>query len=370
LSFPQKKVWLISTCRADLSTIMPLTLELAKFAGLDINLGICGKHSLETLSEINALKKLGINVHIGPVLPPDRNELSGEDLAAFLIWVSDILDDRSIGVVVGDRFEILILSTWIVSRNNTLIHLSGGDLTPMSKDNKYRYAISELADLHLVNHFDHRNNLIKKGYLETSVHVIGDPALQYLSKLEISENDLLELKKELNIATQSFAMLCYHPTNNNSDLLLLELNACFEILDNYNETVIVTLPNQDKGSDMITNFLHEKASSNSKLKVLTLKNQKDYYVLLKFCDFLIGNSSSGIWEAPSFGTPFINIGERQNGRARAENVIDVGCDVIIGNKAIRAILNGKFKYLKSNPINPYYQENSALLAAKIINDIA
>ena len=349
---------------------MPLTLELAKFAILDINLAICGKHSLETLSEINALKKPGINVHFGPVLPPDRNELSGEDLAAFLIWVSDILDDRSTGIVVGDRFEILILSTWMVSRSNKLIHLSGGDLTPMSKDNKYRYAISELADLHLVNHFNHRINLIKKGHLEASVHVIGDPALQYLSKLEISESDLSELKKELDINTQNFAMFCYHPTNNNSDLLLLELNACFEILENYNGTVIVTSPNQDKGSDMITEILYEKASSNSKLKVLTLKTQKDYYMLLKFCDFLIGNSSSGIWEAPSFGIPFINIGDRQKGRTRAENVIDVGSDVIVGHEAIRAILNGKYKNLKSNPINPYYQENSAMLAAQIINDIA
>ena len=90
MSFQQKKVWLFSTCRADLSTIMPLTVELVKFSSLRINLAICGKHSLQNLSEINALKSLGINIQIGPILPPNRNELIGEDLAAFLIWVSDI----------------------------------------------------------------------------------------------------------------------------------------------------------------------------------------------------------------------------------------------------------------------------------------
>lgn len=368
MSFQQKKVWLFSTCRADLSTIMPLTLELTRFASLRINLAICGKHSLQNLNEINALKNFGINVQIGPILPPNQNELSGEDLAAFLIWVSDILGDEATGIVVGDRFEILILSTWIISRNNKLIHLSGGDSTPMSKDNKYRYAISELADLHLVNHFDHKNNLIKKGFLDTSIHIIGDPALQFLNKLEISENDLVELRKEFGINTQNFAMFCYHPTNSGSDLLLEELNACFRILENYNGTVIATLPNQDKGAAKITEILNEKASINPNFKVLMLKNQKDYYGLLKFSDFLIGNSSSGIWEAPSFGIPFINIGERQNGRVRAENVIDVGSDVVSGNKAIKAILNGKYENLKSNPINPYYRENSAMFAAEIINN--
>ncbi len=368
LSLQNKKVWLFSTCRADLSTILPLCKALAKLNYSQITLALCGKHDELALKDLDKIKIDGIEVLIGPILPSNENEIHAEDLSQFLIWISQVLEENVLSVVVGDRFEILILATWIISRNNKVIHLSGGDTTPKSLDNKYRYAISELADLHLVIHPDHKTNLLKEGIDSSKIRVVGDPALQYLNELDITDDNLLKLKKKLNHNFTNFGLFCLHPTSNSTQKIILELQTCFKILDSYGEIVFVTKPNQDHGSDLILKYLTERAKLDKNFIMIDLSSQEEYYTLLKYADFIIGNTSSGIWEAPSYGTPFLSIGDRQKGRLIGDNVIEIGMNYQIGVSAVIDIKNGKFKKLRSNPINPYYLPDSANLAATIIKE--
>ncbi len=255
-------------------------------------------------------------------------------------------------MVIGDRYETLAAAQCACLMNIPLLHLHGGELSFGSQDNQFRHAISKLSHLHFTATPAARERLIHMGEMPGHVHLTGAPGVENIHQQALMP--LSDLTTQLNLTWHpQNVLLTYHPDSMHPDNSLRELTALQQALDAFPDLgVIATYPNADAGHRDIIRALNdwqtfrpEHVSLHQSLGVCR------YLSLMHEVDLVIGNSSSGIIEAPSMQTPTINIGDRQKGRDRAASVIDVNADVEAIQKAIKSALHHHTGTIK----NPYDQ---------------
>ena len=208
-----------------------------------------------------------------------------------------------------------------------------------------------MSHLHFVAMQEHAERLRRMGEEPWRVHVSGEPALDLLkdmplmSRNELAKNLQMELGKPLIVVT-------YHPTTLGTTDANTEIKALLQALSEVQGTFIVTMPNSDVGGQVILEGLQHFESQNSSARLFSSLGPLRYYSLLSHADLMVGNSSSGIWESPSFRLPVVNIGERQQGRHRARNVVDVPIEPAAILSGIRRALQPDFRSSLSDLRNP------------------
>ena len=269
-------------------------------------------------------------------------------------------------VVLGDRFEILAAVSAAVPFRIPVAHIHGGESTEGAMDELFRHAITKMSHIHFPAVKIYANRIIQMGEQPENVFCVGAPGLDNLNKMKFLNK--IQLAKTLGLPVDMpWGVITYHPVTLEKDSAGVQIRTILSALDRYPEICwIFTLPNVDMESRVIIKSIEKYVKKNSERAFLfSSLGQLKYLSLLKTSVVMVGNSSSGIIEAPSFKLPVVNIGSRQMGRIRAKNIIDVAlCEENEIADAIDKALSERFREELKILKNPYVGGNAS---KKIVN---
>jgi GDP/UDP-N,N'-diacetylbacillosamine 2-epimerase (hydrolysing) len=360
-----RKIVYVSGTRADFG-LMESTLQLAaNDPKLDVSICVTGMHLSPRFGEtVKEIEQSGLPV-CGRI-PVDIEQTSGASMARAiggeLTGMVDIFmqEQPDLVLVLGDRGEQLAGALAAIHLNIPVIHIHGGERSG-TIDEPVRHAISKLAHYHFVATEGSRERLIRMGEQEEHIFVTGAPGLDGLT--DLAQRSRQELCREHQLDTdQPVALVVYHPVVQEESNLEKYTQALMEALLESSLQMVWLLPNADAGGNRIRNTLQPYRSQPG-LQLLVHLPRIDFISWMACADVMVGNSSSGIIEAASFGLPVVNVGSRQNGRERSGNVHDVPAERSAISQALaEAIKTG------INPIKNVYGDGQT--GKRIVNLLA
>ena len=356
----KKKILVITGSRGEYGYIRPLLKycfsedSLITCDVLVTNMHLLDKHgySLQEFKNDN----IPVRFKIENTLQSNTGISMLKSLFLFGLSLTDILRNEKYDLILlaGDRGEQLISAISGFHLNIPVYHIQAGERSG-HVDGMSRHAIARFAHVHLAANEDAKNRLIKFGEEDFRIHNIGAPQIDELFQLEKSFNKSILLDMGLK-EEEEYILFVYHPVSedylDNQEGCENALKASIEI----NRKVIIIYPNSDAGSYGIIDSIEKVKSSNIK-RFRNLERNK-YLHLLRYCQFIIGNSSSGIIEAPFYKIPCINVGRRQKGRFRGLNVVDTSTSINNIRKAIKRVMSKEFKQDIKFGSSPYGNGNS------------
>ena len=355
-----KKILVISGSRGEYGYIRPLLkYSFSKQNNIKCDVLVTNMHLLDKYGlSINQFENDNIPVKYKIENTLDGNTDTGMLKSLFLFGLSlvDILKNEKYDLILlaGDRGEQLISSITGFHLNIPIYHIQAGERSG-HVDGMSRHAIARFTHVHLAANEDAANRLVNFGEEKFRVHNIGAPQIDEL--LSLGKEDEKRFLNDMNLdEKEKFILFVYHPV---SEDFLDNNNGCINALNEIirmNIKVIIIYPNSDAGSQTI---IKEIESHNSSL-ISKFRNlsRKKYLYLLKNCVFIIGNSSSGIIEAPFFKKACVNIGRRQKGRYKGLNVVDSDSSLISIRKAIAKVMSTEFRENLKTCDSPYGDGNS------------
>ena len=356
------KICVVSSSRADYGILKNLIIEMKASSEFDLKLIVTGSHLsrkhgytiLEILSDGIKVDKKIITIK-KTNKPIDIANNFSETVTKMIEPITNIKPD--VIILLGDRYEILATSISATILNIPIAHIHGGEITEGAMDNAMRHSITKLAHIHFVSNQVHKQRLIQMGELPKNIHNVGALGVENLLKIKLLT--LKELEQSINFKMfKKNILVTYHPVT--LDEKPIEgLDYIMKALKNLNQVgIIFTLSNADIKGEKINKKILRFVKNKSNAVAFYNLGQLKYLSCLKHCDLILGNSSSGIIEAPSFGKVTINVGDRQKGRLKAKSVFDVDIDENEIKEQITKTLNNDFK-IKINEIsNPYYKKDS------------
>ena len=263
-------------------------------------------------------------------------------------------------VILGDRFEALAAAQAAHFLRIPIAHLHGGEITQGANDDATRHAITKLAHIHGVSTEQHRLRVIQMGEAPHAVHCVGAFGLDAIRRTPLlSRTDLMAV---LGFdPTLGLAVLTYHPATLGHEDGLSSLQNIFKALDTHPRLqVLVTYPNADEGNAAIIEAINQEVlRCPLRVKAFESLGMVKYLSALQHAAFVVGNSSSGLIEAPSFGIPSINVGIRQLGRLQPASVINTETDTVSVGSAINRALSTDFSEFCRSVVNPYGDGHAA-----------
>ncbi|OOF79412.1 UDP-N-acetylglucosamine 2-epimerase, partial [Rodentibacter caecimuris] len=261
-------------------------------------------------------------------------------------------------IVLGDRYEMLSVATAAAMHNIPLIHLHGGEQTLGNYDEFIRHCITKMAKLHLTATEVYRKRVIQLGEAPETVHNIGSLGAENGVSLTLPTKE--RLFSELNLQNKPYFMVAFHPETITGQSVEEQIEQLLLALDRFKQDYqfVFIGSNSDTHSDVIFAKIKSYTEDN-RFAFFTSVKPEEYLALIKYSKGLIGNSSSGLLEAPSLGVGTVNIGKRQEGRVRGDSVIDVESNQTAIEQGIQKLLSDDFQACLPLMVNPYYQENSA-----------
>ncbi len=258
-------------------------------------------------------------------------------------------------LVLGDRFEALSAVSAAVPFKIPVAHIHGGESTEGAMDEQFRHAITKMSHIHFPAAPVYADRIIQMGENPDSVFCFGAPGLDNIHKLRLTGKG--QLSKELGLPNKRpWGIVTYHSPTLERINVKIQIKELLNAVEMFSDICwVFTMPNADTGSRAIINALKDYAQRHpDNARLFSSLGQKRYLSLLKYADIMLGNSSSGIIEAPSFRLPVVNIGDRQKGRLRAENIIDVlECKKDKVVNAIRRAVSKEFRDSLRGLKNPY-----------------
>lgn len=377
----KKKVVIFTGNRAEYGLQYPIIKAISEHPKLEYFLLVSGAHLQEDFGNTKQeIEKDGFEVYGEVEILSPEETLAGNAYAigSGIINMSKILKEISpdMLVVYADRFEGFAA---VISGSQMAIpvaHIEGGDLTDGGAlDDSVRHAMTKLSHLHFTTNEDAANRILKMGEESWRVYNVGLPVIDLINNhLYASYNELqcrLNLSKE-----QPIVLFTQHSVTTEFDLVYNQITPSLEAMRELSKKgiqVIITYPNNDTGSSIIIEELTKlKKEKLDNVQIHNSLGRYFYHGVLNFCGkegigVCVGNSSSGIKETPAFGCPTINIGSRQSGRLRADNVVDVNYDKnIIIREVENALFNNEFRDDCKNCDNPYGKGDAGKKIADII----
>ena len=368
-----KRIAPITFTRAEYSSFVPVLEVLRETPDFETQLIVSGTHLLPQFGNtVEQIETDGFSVadRIPMEISSDTPEavagavglVMGGFARSFARLKPDLL------LLVGDRLELLAPATAALAARIPVAHISGGDLTEGAIDNQVRYAVTQMSHLHFVAMQEHANRLLRMGEEPWRIHVVGEPALdllkdmRLLSRNELAKNLGVELKPPVLVVT-------YHPTTLGAASADEEIESLIQALEQIPGTLIITMPNADVEWQTVMARLGEFVSRRSSARLYPSLGAMRYYSLLSHADLMVGNSLSGIWESPSFKIPVVNIGDRQRGRHRAGNVIDVPCAREQILNGIQRALSHEFRTSLAALTNPYGDGGASARILKLLKKL-
>lgn len=361
-----RKIAVFTSTRAEYGLLYWIIKGVAQEQNADLKLLVGGMHlSPEFGKTVNQIVKDGfaVDAKLEFLMSSDSSVGIAKSMGLAIISAAEALDrlKPDILVVLGDRFEAMAVAQAAMVSQIPIAHIHGGELTEGLIDEAIRHSITKMSHLHFTSTEEYKKRVIQLGEQPQQVFNYGAPGIDNIKSLNLYSRAELAASLNFDISSSPFFVVTHHPVTLVPNLGIAEMQALLDALSTFTEhKIIITYPNADNESrDMIQ--LLEKFASNHPSRIF-LKNsigQLNYLSALKHCELVIGNSSSGIIEAPSFHIPTINIGKRQQGRTQSDTVINCEGKTELISDAINIGLSEQFKEICRQAKNPYGEGNSS-----------
>jgi GDP/UDP-N,N'-diacetylbacillosamine 2-epimerase (hydrolysing) len=367
-----KKICIITGSRAEYGLLKPLLEKLKMNSCFELQIVVTGTHlSNEFGLTYKEIEQDGFTISekIESTLSSDTPISISKSIGLVFISFAEVYArlKPDLIVVMGDRYEIFAaVASAHVSRIR-VAHLSGGEVTIGAMDEAFRHSITKMSQLHFTSTEEYRKRVIQLGEDPESVFNVGEIGLDNIRTLSLLTKD--ELKQSLGLRFNKRNLLVtFHPVTLDENTSSKQFENILTVLENQKDTnLILTKTNADTNGRIINEMIDNYVSKNSDTSFsFSSLGRLRYLSLLQFVDAVVGNSSSGIVEAPSFKIGTINIGDRQKGRVEAQSVIDCECANDSIKKALNKLYSSKFRELLKSVKNPYYAHNSAEKIKKYI----
>ncbi|WP_439238474.1 UDP-N-acetylglucosamine 2-epimerase [Lonepinella sp. BR2919] len=352
----------VTGSRAEYGIVKRLLLKLQNDPTIDFSLIVTAMHlDPKYGSTVDIIEQDGLHISakIDIELDSKNNQTIIHSMAECLAKFGDYFQQHKFNavIVLGDRYEMLSIAIAAAMHNIPIIHLHGGEQTLGNYDEFIRHCITKMAKLHLTSTEEYRNRVIQLGEVPESVFNVGSLGAENSLLLDFPNKEMLFSKKK--IIDKPYFLVVFHPETLSNYDVLEQLETLFSALDKFKDKYqfVFIGSNADTHSDKIFTLMKEYCELNN-FSFFTSVKPEEYLALVKYSKGLIGNSSSGLLEAPSCGVGTLNIGHRQRGRVRGRSVIDVQVDeneIIWG---ITKLVSSEFQRTLSEIQNPYYQENA------------
>ncbi|WP_105170232.1 UDP-N-acetylglucosamine 2-epimerase [Pseudoalteromonas sp. T1lg24] len=270
-------------------------------------------------------------------------------------------------LIIADRYEMLAPANVALTLRIPILHIEGGDISEGAIDDAVRNALTKMSHIHFTPTEKAKRRVLAMGEEEWRVHFSGAPSLDHIAKSKLKTKqeikDLLGLSDEYPIV-----IVTLHSVSLLNDATE-EVTALFDALDKHKFQYVFSFPNADLGSHIIMQKAEAFCKSNERAQIHVNLGALNYFSLLSVADCMIGNSSSGIMETPSFCLPTINVGLRQKGREQAKNIIDVKADKKAISNAITQALSSEFRESIKDTINPYGNGDASVIIRDVIKSL-
>ena len=316
----QKIVFLTGT-RADFGKLKSLMLRLQADEHFDVHVFITGMHMLSKYgSTWDEVRKAGL-LNLYRFINQNANDSMDHILAKTVAGLSDYVKeiDPDMIVVHGDRVEALSGAIVGALNNIRVAHIEGGEVSG-TIDEVIRHSITKMSHLHLVANEGARKRLVQLGESPETIHVIGSPDVDVMNSAVLPS--LKEVQRYYGFSFSEFAILMFHPVTTELRQIRQQVAVLVDCVLDSEHNFIVLYPNNDTGTDIILNE-YERLQGCSRIAIYPSMRFEYFLTLLKHAQYIIGNSSAGIREAPHFGVPAINLGSRQHKRVQTPSVLDV-----------------------------------------------
>jgi UDP-N-acetylglucosamine 2-epimerase (non-hydrolysing)/GDP/UDP-N,N'-diacetylbacillosamine 2-epimerase (hydrolysing) len=365
----KRRIGVVTTSRADYSHLYWPLRELAARADVELGVLALGPHlSPEFGTTIREIERDGFPIvaRIECLLSSDTDTGMAKTLGLAILSLADALTAwrPDLLLLIADRYEMLAPAAVALTLRIPIAHIEGGEVSQGAIDDQVRNALTKMAHLHFTSTELARRRVIAMGEEPGRVHRAGAPSLDHLRRSKLLDRSDLETRLDLRLKSPSI-LAAWHPVTIVRDTNS-EADAFFSALTQASGQLSFVYPNTDAGSYALIERTRSLAATRADTHIFVNLDAATYWSLLGQVDAMIGNSSSGIMEAASFGLPVVNVGMRQQGRERPRNVIDVTADANAISDALKQALDPAFRAELRGMVNPYGDGTAAEIIARVL----
>lgn len=354
-----RKICVVTGTRAEFGLLRWLMQEIQHESQLELQVLATGMHlSPEFGLTYREIEQAGfvINAKVEMLLSADTATAVTKSMGLGLISYADAYERLApdLIVVLGDRFEIFAATAAALIAGIPVAHLHGGETTEGAFDEAIRHSITKMSHLHFVAAEEYRRRVIQLGEQPERVFLVGGLGIDAIKRIELLHREALEESLDFKFGSRNL-LITFHPVTLEGQISsaqqMAELLAALDELDDTH--LLFTMPNADTGGRELAAMLNEFAATRENVRVYTSLGQLRYLSCMKYVDAVVGNSSSGLAEAPSMGIATINIGDRQKGRLSASSVINCEPTQQSISEALSTVFDPSFRSTLTSTKNPY-----------------
>jgi GDP/UDP-N,N'-diacetylbacillosamine 2-epimerase (hydrolysing) len=368
----RRKICVVTGTRAEYGLLYWLMKEIESDKELQLQLIVTGMHlSPEfglTYQEIE--KDFKIDKKIEMLLSSDTSVGISKSMGLAQISFSESYEDLQpdLLIVLGDRYEIFSAVSAAMIARIPVAHLHGGEATEGSIDESIRHSITKMSQLHFTATKEYKNRVIQLGEHPDRVFNVGGLGIDNINKLNLLSKVDFEKAIKFNLGKKNI-IVTFHPVTLENSTAEIQFKELLGSLDGLQDTkIIFTKANSDTDGRVINNMIDNYVYSHDNTIAFISMGQLNYLSALQFVDAVVGNSSSGLLEAPNFKIGTIDIGDRQRGRIKADSVISCPPDKKSINSALKKLYSQKFKNIVKNVKNPYGKGGASKSIVNIIKN--
>lgn len=367
-----RKIAVVTTSRADYSHLYWPLHDLLHHADVDLKLIVMGAHlSVEFGGTVREIESDGFPIagRIECLLSSDTDVGMAKTIGVATLSLADYMGQMrpDILLLIADRYEMLAPASVALALRIPVAHIEGGEVTEGAIDDAVRNALTKLSHIHFTSTFQARDRVISQGEEAWRVHRAGAPSLDHLRRNTLYTRSQLAKQLDLDLCRPS-ALVAYHPVTIARDTTR-EANALFSALTETPGQILFCYPNADAGSRELIEKTKTFITQRPDARLFVNLPALTYWSLLRNVELMIGNSSSGIMETPSFALPTVNVGLRQQGRERARNILDADPEKsdILAKVAIAR--SGAFRESLVDMMNPYGDGRAAEKIVSVLTSV-
>lgn len=371
MSKQQKRVCVVTGSRADYGLLYWLLRDLQAAPEFDLHIVATGMHlSPEFGSTIEVVRADGFNVDacVETLVSSDSAVGVTKSVGLGLIGFAEAFDRLrpDLVILLGDRFEVFAAAQAALFAKLPIAHIGGGDVTEGAFDEAIRHSISKMSHLHFVTNDSAGRRLVAMGENPAHVFNVGSPGLDFLHRTTLLDRPQLVRELDFRFRKQNL-LITFHPATLDKQPSADQFNELLAALDQFDEDtgLIFTMPNADTEGRSLCSLVEAFADRRANARFFTSLGQARYLGTMATVDAVVGNSSSGLYEAPSLNTPTVNIGRRQQGRLKAASVFDCAPERGAIAEAICRALSFGHQVIE----NPYRRGDCAQLILKELSAI-
>ena len=370
-----RKICFVTSGRADYGLLRWVMHGVKDDPELQLQIIATGMHLSSTygltyqeIEEDGFLIDARIEILGSPDAAIEISESMGMAISGVTKAINDLEPDLL--VVLGDRYEIFAATAAALVSKTPVAHLHGGEVTTGAFDESFRHAITKMSQLHFVATEEYRSRVIQLGENPQNVFLVGGLGVDGIKKLSLLSREELETRLGFVFGEKSL-LITFHPATLDSEAPEHQMRELLRALSSLNDTTLIfTMPNADTGSDNLVQMLLDFVENNKRAKMFSSLGQLMYMSCIAQVDGVIGNSSSGLTEVPTFKKGTINVGDRQQGRLQASSVINCEPSEVQIKSAIERLYSPEFKLNLVKSSNPYGAGGASLKIVKVLKEVS